>query len=152
VAIVLGAGTENNSVSPIYKERINHSIYLYNQGLVKKIIFTGGVGEEQNISDSEIAKEYALQNGIPEEDIITEKSSTITYENLSESKLIMDLLGFSTALIVSDPLHMKRSMMYANEIGINSKPSPTKTSMYKSFIPKGKSLVYETFFYSLRMF
>ncbi len=60
VVIVLGAGTNNGKVSPIFKERINHGIYLYNKGVVSKIIFTGGYGEGQKLSDSKIAKEYAL--------------------------------------------------------------------------------------------
>lgn len=45
VAIVLGAGTYDKEVSPVFRERINHGIWLYENGYVKKIIFTGGYGE-----------------------------------------------------------------------------------------------------------
>ncbi|WP_052303999.1 YdcF family protein [Cellulophaga algicola] len=47
VAIVLGAGTNIGKLSPVFKERINHSILLYNKGIVKKIILTGGFGKGQ---------------------------------------------------------------------------------------------------------
>src|SRR5690554_4581909 len=37
-AIVLGAGIWNNEPSPVFKERINHSIYLYKNGYVKSVL------------------------------------------------------------------------------------------------------------------
>jgi uncharacterized SAM-binding protein YcdF (DUF218 family) len=149
VVIVLGAGTSNGIVSPIFRERINHGIYLYNKQLVKKIIFTGGFSEGNKQSDSQLAKMYALKKGIPSNDILIEERSRFTIENLRESKLIMDSLGLKTALIVSDPLHMKRSITLAVNQKINCRPSPTKTSRYKSLAPKIKSLIYEAFYYSL---
>tara|TARA_B100000809_G_scaffold250009_1_gene281993 strand:+ start:2650 stop:3252 length:603 start_codon:yes stop_codon:yes gene_type:complete len=149
VAIVLGASTKNNEVSPIFKERINHSIYLYESKIVTKIIFTGGYGKGQNISDSELAKKYALKKGIPSKDILIEKKSRFTIENLIQAKIIMDSCNLVSALIVSDPLHMKRSIALAKNQHIECKSSPTKTTMYKSFGPKTKSLFYEALFFSL---
>ncbi|NOQ75871.1 MAG: YdcF family protein [Crocinitomix sp.] len=149
VAIVLGAGTEGGELSPIFKERVNHGIYLYDNKIVEKIIFTGGTGEEQTLADSEIAKSYAIELGVPQEDILIEVNSQYTFENLLESKKIMDLNALVSALIISDPLHMKRSIELANSIDIECKPSPTSTSMYRSNFPKFKSLMYETFFYTL---
>jgi len=149
VAIVLGAGTSDGVVSPIFRERINHGLYLHKNGLVKSIIFTGGFSDGNQLSDSHLAKMYAFKQGVPESDIHIEEKSRFTIENLSHSKLIMDSLGLKTALIVSDPFHMKRSITLAENQNINCQPSPTKTSMYRSFIPKLKSLIYETFYYSL---
>lgn len=148
VAIVLGAGTHNGILSPVFTERINHGIYLYEKRLIRKIIFTGGKGENQEVTDSEIAMNYAIEKGIPPKDILIEKYSNYTYQNLSNAKLIMDSLDFSSALIVSDPIHMKRSMELAVSAKIECEPSPTKTSMYRSAIPKLKFLMYETFFYT----
>jgi len=149
VAIVLGAGTSNGILSPVFTERINHGIYLYENHIIDKIIFTGGKGENQEISDSEVAKNYAIEKGIPPNDILIEEHSNYTYENLVESKNIMDSLSFSSALIVSDPLHMKRSIELAISTEIECEPSPTKTSMYRTTIPKLKFLIYETFYYTL---
>ncbi|MFT5780463.1 MAG: uncharacterized SAM-binding protein YcdF (DUF218 family) [Crocinitomicaceae bacterium] len=149
VAIVLGAGTNNGQVSPIFRERINHSIYLFNEKRVQMILLTGGYGDGQSRSDSEIAREYLVNKGVPNEVIIIEKKSRYTVENLKESVHIMDSLGLKSALIVSDPLHMKRSIALAEKFMIDCKPSPTKTTMYRSFLPKAKSLMYETFYYSI---
>lgn len=149
VAIVLGAGTKDNQLSPVFRERINHGIYLYEKQRVSEIILTGGLGEDQKLADSEIARDYMVKAGVPAENIHIETNSRFTYENLMESKKIMDSLGFSTALLVSDPLHMKRSVELAASLEINSQPSPTQTSMYRSNWPKFTFLMYESFYYTL---
>ena len=149
VAIVLGAGTKNSQLSPVFKERINHAIYLYKNQFVSEVILTGGHGEGQKLADSEIAKDYMMKLGIPAESIHIETNSRFTYENLMESRIIMDSLGFSTVLLVSDPLHMKRSTELAASFEINCQPSPTQTSMYRSKWPKFTFLMYESFYYTL---
>lgn len=52
LAIVLGAATNDEILSPIYMERMNHAIHLYHENCVKRVIVTGGYGEGQDISDS----------------------------------------------------------------------------------------------------
>lgn len=149
VAIVLGAGSSNGDLSPIFKERVNHALLLYKSKKVDKIIFTGGFGKGESISDSQAGMNYAVENGIVQEDIFIEETSTITYENLIMADSIMKAKGFENALIVSDPYHMKRSMCMAEKIGIIAKSSPTQTSMYKSWATKFPSLIYETFYYNI---
>jgi len=149
VIIVLGTSIKDGEPSTVFKERINHGIYLYNKGVAEKILFTGGLGKGQSQTESEVAKTYALKNGIPNAAIITEEKSTSTYENFKESKHIMDSLGLKTALIVSDPFHIKRAMTFAEYYKIDCQPSPTKTTAFQSFVPKAMSLLYESVFYTL---
>ena len=118
VAIVLGASTYNGHPSPVYQERINHAVDLYKKHLVKKIITTGGYGKGNPVSDAYNAKLYAVSQGVPEDDVLTEDQSTVTLENLINAKKIMDVYNYQTALIVSDPLHMKRAMLQAKDAGI----------------------------------
>ena len=146
-AIILGASTYNGEVSPVYKERINHGIELYNEGYVDKLIVTGGMGKGNDISDAESAKNYAVMCGIPENDIFIEDKSTITQENLENSKAIMDENNLKTAIIVSDPLHMRRAMLLAKDAGITAYSSPTKTTKYVSLKTKIPFLAREVFFY-----
>ncbi len=147
VAIVLGAATYDGEVSPVYQERINHGITLYNDGMVDKIIVTGGVAEGSDISDALAAKEYAISKGVLAEDILMEDISTITQENLENSKILMDANGYETAIIVSDPLHMKRAMLLAKDAGITAYSSPTPTTKYVSLATKIPFLCREVFFY-----
>ena len=147
VAIVLGAGTSNGEVSPVYRERINHGIWLYENDYVDYLILTGGIGEGNNASDAYIAKQYALSKSVPEQAIFIEEKSTITEENLENAKAIMNENSFDTAIIVSDPLHMKRAMLMAGDYGIDACSSPTPTTMYRSFKTKIPFLAREEFFY-----
>ena len=146
-AIVLGAGTINNEASPVFKERVNHAAELYKTGFVKKIIITGGLGEGSVLADSVVAKNYALTLGIPEADILTEETSTVTSENLQNAKKLMDSNSFKTAIIVSDPLHMARAMLMAKDSGIDAVSSPTPTSAYKNADTKLPFFFREEMFY-----
>lgn len=147
VAIILGAATSDGGVSPVYRERLNHGISLYQQGYVDKIIVTGGQAEGNEQSDAYRAKQYVMSQGIPEEDILTEDKSTITQENLVNARVIMDEAGYQTAVVVSDPLHMKRAMLLAEDAGIKAYSSPTRTTMYRSMRTKIPFLAREVFFY-----
>lgn len=147
VAIVLGAATSGGEVSPVYRERINHSIWLYENGYVDYLFLTGGIGEGNEISDASAAKQYAIKKGVPEQAILIEEESTITEENLEYAKAIMDDHSLDTAIIVSDPLHMKRAMLMANDYGIDACSSPTPTTMYRSMKTQIPFLAREVFFY-----
>lgn len=147
VVIVLGAGVENDKVSPVFRERINHGVWLYLNGYAEKIIMTGGYGEGNEKSDAFVAKQYAQAQGVPEGDILLEEKSTITQENIANAKSIMNDNQYSTAIVVSDPLHMKRAMLMAADYGIEAYSSPTPTTMYRSTANKLKFLAREIFFY-----
>ena len=147
VAVVLGAGTYNGEVSPVYQERINHGIWLHENGYVEKLILTGGYGEGSTVSDAAAARQYTVSAGMPEADILLEERSTITQENLLYTKELMEEAGYETAVVVSDPLHMKRAMLLAKDAGMEAYSSPTPTSRYKSFHTKAKFLAREVFYY-----
>ncbi len=147
VVIVLGASTNQGKVSLVYQERINHGISLYKGGYVKKIIVTGGKGKGNKISDAYAAKEYIISKGIYKKDILLEETSTITQENLENAKIVMDKNNYKTAIVVSDPLHMKRAMLLATDIGIDCYSSPTPSSRYISLKSKFSFLIREVFFY-----
>ncbi|MDE7284979.1 MAG: YdcF family protein [Lachnospiraceae bacterium] len=146
-AIILGAAATDEGVSPVFRERINHGIWLYQNGYVQKLIITGGYGDGNLYSDSYIGKQYAIGQGIPEDAILLEEASTITEENLENAMEVMKNNGYDTALIVSDPLHMKRAMLMAQDKGLKAYTSPTRTSMYKSTYEKTKFTAREVFFY-----
>lgn len=147
VAIVLGAALDYNTVSPVYGERINHAITLYNEGYVDYVILTGGVGKGNKYSDAFIAMEYAVSKGLPKNAILLEEKSTVTEENIIYSKEIMDENNLKTAIIVSDPIHMKRAMRMAKDYGVKAFSSPTPTTMYKTAKTKFPFLLRETFLY-----
>jgi uncharacterized SAM-binding protein YcdF (DUF218 family) len=144
VIIVLGAAAYESGVTPVFAERINHAADLLKQGYADQIILTGGVAEGNSVSDAWIASQYAMEIGISEDDLILEEESAYTYENMKYSKEIMDANGFETAIIVSDPLHMKRAMVMAKDNGIRAYSSPTPSTRYISLETKLPFLFRET--------
>lgn len=146
-AIVLGAAAWGEKPSPVFEERIKHGIWLYKNGYVDKIIFTGGKGENTDISESAVAKQYAIEHSVPEKDIYIEEESTITQENIMYASKITKENNISTVLLVSDPLHMKRAMLMAEDYGLEAYPSPTPTTMYQTTKSKLIFLSREVFYY-----
>jgi uncharacterized SAM-binding protein YcdF (DUF218 family) len=146
-AIVLGAAVWGDQPSPVFEERILHAIDLYKAGAVDYIIFTGGRGEGDSLSEAEAGAAYAVATGVPAYDIMIETLSTVTYENLSNAQRLGHERGLSTYLIVSDPLHMKRSVEMAHDLGMNAYPSPTPSTRFRTWRTTLPFLVRETYFY-----
>lgn len=146
-ALVLGAAAWDNKPSPVFEERIKHGIWLYKNGYVDKLIFTGGKSENNHYSEASIAKEYAINNEVSSEDIFIEEESKITEENILYAKQIIEENNISTVIIVSDPLHMKRAMLIAKDYGLQVYSSPTPTTKYQSIQSKVPFLTREVFYY-----
>lgn len=146
-AIVLGAAVWTSSVSPVFRERINHGIDLYQTGKVRKLIFTGGQGNPGEPTESSAARQYALQRGVPMADILIEEKSHTTYENILYAKQLADAHGIKKVLIVSDPLHMKRAVVMATDAGLAADPSPTPSTRYQGFKSQATLLAHETYYY-----
>lgn len=147
-AIVLGAAVWGDEPSPVFRERINHAINLYKSGRVQKIIFTGGQGNSDEPTEAASARRYALQRGVREADILLESRSHRTYENLCFAKQIADEYRFMRVLIVSDPLHMRRAVTMARDVGMDAYPSPTRTTRYQTFGNQIGFLAHETYYYT----
>jgi uncharacterized SAM-binding protein YcdF (DUF218 family) len=149
-AVVLGASAWNSTPSPVFRERINHAVWLYKQGFVKFLIFTGGKGKGAELAESTVAKKYAISQSVQPEDILTETMSHTTFGNFYYILPIIKSRHFNSLLIVSDPMHMLRSMAIARHFQLKALPSPTPTTRYVSLKTNLQFLSYETFFYCLQ--
>lgn len=147
-AIVLGAAVWGERLSPVFQERVNHAINLYRAKRIRKIIFTGGRGNADEETEAEAARRFAVTNGIPTEDILIEDKSTSTYENLVFAKPVADANGLKTVFLVTDPLHLKRSVEIARSLKYEVYPSPTPTTKYQGFTSRMKLLSHETYYYA----
>lgn len=154
VAIVLGAAVWGTQPSPVFAARIDHAIALYRRGRVRRLVFTGGVGAGKRDAEAEVARRYAIAAGVPARQIAVETRSTITEENLREARALLSAPSGAAprVLIVSDPLHMRRAVTMARDLGLDAHPAPTPTSRYRSWRSKARFLGREVFFYSLYLF
>lgn len=146
-AVVLGAAVWGERPSPVFRERINHAITLYRAARVRKIIFTGAPDSRNEPSESLAAKGYAINAGVPDRDILIEEKSRTTEENLKYALALSREHGLKTLLVVSDPLHMKRAMMIARDIGMDARQAPTPTTRVRGVGSKLQFLSRELYFY-----
>ena len=147
-AVVLGAAVWTREPSPVFRERINHAVALYRQGRVRKIIFTGARGSSDEPAESAAARAYAAALGVPASDMLVESRSHTTYQNLVHAKRVAEANGLRRVLVVSDPLHMKRAMSMARDLGLEAHPSPTKTTRYRTAGARLSQLLRETYYYA----
>lgn len=146
--LVLGTAVWGNQPSPVLRERLNHAIKLYERGYAKYIIFTGGRGKVNEQAESEVSRSYAIENGVKPEHILIEDQSQITEENFKYALAAAKPYELESFIIVSDPLHMKRALMMASELGMTAYSSPTTTSAYSSLRTKLPFFFRELFYYT----
>jgi uncharacterized SAM-binding protein YcdF (DUF218 family) len=148
-AIVLGAAVVRDQPSPVFRERLNHAIQLYQTGQVETLIFTGGVGNRDELAEAEVGRNYAVAQGVDPADILLETSSTSTYENLRNAQAVAQQNGLKTFLIVSTPNHMRRALAIAADLNMVAYSSPTRTIRWISSFTRTYSYVREVVAYSV---
>lgn len=137
--IVLGSRVIGDKVPPLLASRIDKAIKFYNeQSIVNsppKIIFSGGQGPDEMISEGLAMKKYAISKGIPKENTLVEDKSVKTLQNMKFSKSIMDKLmpnGYKS-IFVTNNYHVFRAGLYSKMANLNSQGIGSKTALY--FLP-----------------
>ena len=119
--IIHGSGLLDGSrVSKLLADRIDKAIQVYHRDPTPPVLIpSGGKGSDESISEGEAMEKYLLEKGIPAEKIVREDQSATTFENLKNSKAIIDARGGSryTALVTSN-YHVYRAMRYCKKIGL----------------------------------
>lgn len=122
--IVLGAKLIGDQPSTMLRLRLDEAILLYNQGYAPTVIVSGAQGLDEITSEAAVMRSYLVAKGIPPEKIYLEDKSYNTYQNLLNSKAIMREQGFRQAIIVSNASHIRRSLVLAQQLGIEASGSP----------------------------
>lgn len=126
--VVLGAAQYDGRPSPVLKARLDHALELYQAGLAEHMIFTGGVGVGDTVSEAMVGQRYAVRNGVPEGRILIEQSGLSSEASMRSVAALMRSNGLSSAILVSDPFHMFRLRLLARQFSITASSSPTRTS------------------------
>ena len=116
--LVLGAAQWNGRPSPVLRARLDHALALHKRGLAPYLVVTGGVGAGDTLSEGEVARRYALKNGVASEFILVEREGATTAESVSAAARLMHERGLVSALIVSDSYHILRVELLARRAGL----------------------------------
>jgi len=117
-ALVLGSSVQNGEPSPIFKGRLDTAFDLYKRGIVSEIMVSGGVTREGEPSEAEAGAQYLLGKGVPQTHIVRENAARSTHENIALGTSVLSGLGLKSWIVVSDPYHLRRAQMLAEDMDI----------------------------------
>ena len=126
--VVLGAAQYDGRPSPVFAARLDHALELWNDGLAKKFVVTGGKLPGDRTTEAAVARKYALAHDVPQAAIFGEDEGRNTLASLRSIAALMKQEGLHSAIFVSDPTHMLRVLRIARDLGIEAYGSPTPTS------------------------
>lgn len=117
VALVLGTDKPNIDRTP-------EAVKCYKEGLCGKLVFSGGVfwdTEYGRVTEAEYMRRYALEQGVPDEDIILDEVARTTIENvlcgtLSIHRAFGYISEVKDLLLITSLYHMRRSLLIAEAL------------------------------------
>lgn len=129
VIIVLGCSPYGPRGGPsvCLSSRGQHAAALYHQGLAEHIIATGG-HTENGPTEASVMLRVLTSAGVPESAVTLEEQAHNTIQNIGYSQEIMRRNNWDTAILVTEPYHIKRAALVAQDAGLRVYPSPAVDS------------------------
>ena len=114
--IVLGAGVWKDKPSPMLEDRLLQGIDLYKNNVSNKIIMSGDHGQEE-YDEVNVMKSFAIEKGVPSENIFMDHAGFSSYESIYRAK---EIFGAKKIVIVTQEYHLYRALYIANKLGLDS--------------------------------
>lgn len=115
IIVVPGVPFENGQWSRTMKGRVYWSLYLFEKGVARNIMYSGSAVYTP-YREAEIMSRYAQSLGIPEENIFTETKAEHSTENIYYSYKKSMSLGFKSIALASDQFQTKMLHKYTKKV------------------------------------
>jgi len=125
VVIVLGAAQYDGRPSKVLEARLRKARNLYEQGVAKHIVTTGGRQPGDEYTEAEAGAIWLTEQGVPKDAVIGVGTGRDTLGSMRAAAAEAAEQGWSTAVIVSDPWHSLRARTMADDLGLDAWTSPT---------------------------
>jgi uncharacterized SAM-binding protein YcdF (DUF218 family) len=126
--IVLGTAQYNGVPSDVFQARLDTAIALYNDGMAPYIMVTGGRLPGDYYSEAEAGRNYLVDQGIPEDQILMESVSQNTWESMQGAIRLLAPLDIESVILVSDGFHLYRVQLMAEDVGLEATAKPSEGS------------------------
>lgn len=146
--IVLGCAVwEGGVASPMLADRLRTAAAVYKTGCADYILVTGDSEEPEDYDETGCMKEFLINEGIAESDIVCDPLGLSTYDSMLRAVTLFDI---KTAVVVTTGFHCARSVYDAQHFGIesvgveaiNSGYVIRQYNYYREFIARGKDFVF----------
>lgn len=115
--LVPGCGVyANGEASPLLSDRLDTAIELYRRGISDKLLFSGD-HSGMYYNEVGVMREYAIERGIPSEDIFLDHYGLSTSDTVYRA---YELFGVRSAVIVTQDYHLPRALYLAERAGIDA--------------------------------
>ncbi len=115
--IVLGCQVKDDgSLSGMLKDRMWRALELYEAEVAPKLLMSGDHGRE-DYDGVGAMKNYAVENGVPSENVFMDHAGFSTYETMYRAKEIFES---DKVVIVTQEYHLYRALYIAEQLGIEA--------------------------------
>jgi vancomycin permeability regulator SanA len=98
------------------QDRINTGIELYENGVSDKILMSGD-HTKKGYDEVNIMKDYAINKGIPSENVFMDHAGISTYDSIYRAK---EIFLAEKILIVTQEYHLYRALHIAEKLGVEA--------------------------------
>jgi len=115
--IVLGCFVRDDGTpSNMLYDRLDVGCRLYFDGAAPKLLMSGDHGQHE-YDEVNNMKKFALERGVPSEDIFMDHAGFSTYDSMYRAR---DIFGCKKVLIVTQEYHLYRALYIAEKLGFEA--------------------------------
>ena len=115
--LVLGCFVKDDGrPSDMLHDRLTRGVELYDLDAAPKLLMSGDHGREE-YDEVAAMKQFAINAGIPSEDVFMDHAGFSTYESVFRAK---EIFQADKILIVTQEYHLYRALYIANQLGVEA--------------------------------
>ena len=114
--LVLGAGVFNGHPSAMLTDRLLQGIDLYNAEASDRLLMSGDHGRK-DYDEVNTMKQFAIDRGIPSENVFMDHAGFSTYESMYRAR---DIFMAEKIIIVTQEYHLYRALYIAQSLGLEA--------------------------------
>lgn len=115
--VILGCEVrEDGTLSFMLRDRLNKGIEVYQKQINCKVIVSGDNRNDSN-HEVDVMKQYMVQHGVSEEDIVMDNAGFSTYDSMYRMKHTFDI---SKCIVITQKYHLYRAIYIGNQLGMDT--------------------------------
>ncbi len=135
VVVVMGARVyADGRLSDALQDRVRTACELYRQGLVTRLIMSGGPGDGA-MHEAEAMGRAAVRLGVKSDDIVLDRSGLNTEHTVKNTCTMLRAMGPSRVLVVSHGYHLPRIKLAYQRAGIEVYTVPARETYFLRQLP-----------------